>query len=106
MLSSKDHGSEQNQQQGEGGKFEFQNVLPGSYTVTLMVVSGLAAGQPHMERMRVAEPIEVTKANVDGLRLQPDPGGDVRGKVRMDTGQKFDWTQLHVFLTPFDEHDS
>ncbi len=106
MLSSKDHGSEQNQQQGEGGKFEFQNVLPGSYTVTLMVVSGLAAGQPHMERMRVAEPIEVTKANVDGLRLHPDLGGDVRGKVRMDTGQKFDWTQLHVFLTPLDERDS
>ena len=106
MLSSKDHGIEQNQQQGEGGKFEFQNVLPGSYTATLMVVSGLAAGQPHMERMRVAEPIEVTKANVDGLRLQPDPGGDVRGKVRMDTGQKFDWTQLHVFLAPLDERDS
>ena len=87
-LSSKDQRGDQDQQQGEGGKFEFQNVLPGSYTVTLMVVSGLAAGQPHMERMRVATPIEVTKANVDGLRLQPDPGGDVRGRFRMDTGQK------------------
>jgi hypothetical protein len=71
-----------------------------------MVVSGLAAGQPRMERMRVAEPIEVTKSNVDGLRLQPNLGGDVRGKVRMDTGQKFDWTQLHVFLAPLDERDS
>jgi hypothetical protein len=59
-----------------------------------------------MERMRVAEPIEVTKSNVDGLRLQPNLGGDVRGKVRMDTGQKFDWTQLHVFLAPLDERDS
>jgi hypothetical protein len=106
MLFSKDRGAELNQQQGEGGKFEFQNVLPGSYTATLMVVSGFAAGQPHMERMRVAEPIEVTKANVDGLRLQPNPSGDVRGKVRMDTGQKFDWTQLHVFLAPLDERDS
>ena len=106
MLSSKDQGGEQIQQLGEGGKFEFQNVLPGSYTVSLMVVSGLAAGQPHMERIRVATPIEVTKANVDGLRLQPDPGGDVRGKFRMDNGQKFDWTQLHVFLAPLDERDS
>jgi protocatechuate 3,4-dioxygenase beta subunit len=106
MLSSKDRGSELNQQQGEGGKFEFQNVLPGSYTATLMVVSGLAAGQPHVERMQVAEPIEVNKANVDGLRLQPNLGGDVRGKIRMDTGQKFDWTQLHVFLAPLDERDS
>jgi hypothetical protein len=106
MLSSKDHGIELNQQQAEGGKFELQNVLPGSYTATLMVVSGLAAGQPRMERMRVADPIEVTKANVDGLRLQPNLGGDVRAKVRMDTGQKFDWTQLYVFLAPLDERDS
>jgi protocatechuate 3,4-dioxygenase beta subunit len=106
MLSSKDHGEEEFQHVGEGGKFEFQNVLPGSYTATLMVASGLAAGQPRMERMRVAEPIEITKANVDGLRLQPNLGGDVRGKVRMDTGQKFDWAQLHVFLAPLDERDS
>jgi hypothetical protein len=106
MLSRKDQGDEQFQQLGEGGKFEFQNVLPGSYSVTLMVVSGLAAGQPHMERMRVAMPIEVTKANVDGLRLQPDPGGGVRGRFRMDTGQKFDWTQLNVALVPVDERDA
>ena len=106
MFSSKDQGGEQIQQLGEGGKFEFQNVLPGSYTVSLMVVSGLAAGQPHMERIRVATPIEVTKANVDGLRLRPDPGGDVRGKFRMDNGQKFDWTQLHVILAPLDERES
>jgi len=106
MLSRKDQGGDQFQELAEGGKFEFQNVLPGSYTVSLMVVSGLAAGQPHMERIRVATPIEVTKANVDGLRLQPDPGGDVRGRFRMDTGQKFDWTQLNVALVPVDERDA
>jgi hypothetical protein len=106
MLSSKDHGGEHIEQLGEGGKFEFQNVLPGSYTATLMVVSGLATGQPHMERMRVAGRIEVTKANVDGLRLRPDLGGDVQGKFRMDTDQKFDWSQLNVALVPVDEHDS
>jgi hypothetical protein len=106
MLSSKDHGGEHIEQLGEGGKFEFQNVLPGSYTAALMVVSGLAAGQPHLERMRVAGLIEVTKANVDGLRLRPDPGGDVQGKFRMDTDQQFDWTQLNVALVPVDEHDS
>ena len=106
MLSSNGHAGQQFQQLGEGGKFEFQNVLPGSYTATLMVVSGLAAGQPHMGRMRVATPIEVTKANIDGLRLQPDPGGDVREKFRMDTDQKFDWTQLNVALVPLDDSDS
>lgn len=36
FLSSKDHGAMENAQHlSEGGKFEFQNVLPGSYTVRL-----------------------------------------------------------------------
>lgn len=54
----------------------------------------------------MTEPIEVNKANVEGLQLQPNPGGAVRGRFRMDTGQKFDWTQLNVVLLPVDEHDS
>jgi hypothetical protein len=36
MLSSKDHTSMQNQQLGDGGRFEFQNVLPGSYRAILL----------------------------------------------------------------------
>jgi hypothetical protein len=107
MLSSKDHTSMQNQQLGEGGRFEFQNVLPGSYTAILMVVTGLpTGGQPSVKVMPVVEPIEIGTANLDHLQLQPNPGGTVRGTFRMDTGQKFDWTQLNVFLTPADEGDS
>lgn len=107
MLSPKDHTSVQNQQLGEGGSFEFQNVLPGSYTATLMVVTGLSSeGQPSVKMMRVVEPIEVSTANVDRLQLQRNPGGAVRGKFRMDTGQRFDWTQLNVVLVPVDDNDS
>jgi protocatechuate 3,4-dioxygenase beta subunit len=107
MLSPKDHTSVQNQQLGEGGSFEFQNVLPGSYTATLTVVTGLSSeGQPSVKMMRVVEPIEVSTANVDRLQLQPNPGGAVRGKFRMDTGQRFDWTQLNVVLVPVDDNDS
>jgi protocatechuate 3,4-dioxygenase beta subunit len=105
MLSSKDHGSMQNQQLGEGGTFEFQNVLPGSYTATLLVVTGFSDGKPAMKMMRVLEPIEVSTANVDRLQLQPNPGGAVSGKFRMDTGQRIDWTQLTVILLPVDESD-
>lgn len=105
MLSSKDHMNVQNQQVGEGGRFEFQNVLPGSYQAALLVVTGLSDGQPAMKMMRVVEPIEVSTANVDALRLQPNPGGAVRGKFRMDTGQTLDWTQLNVVLLPVDEND-
>jgi len=105
MLFSKDHGQEQNQQLGEGGTFEFKNVLPGSYTANLLVVTGFSEGQPAMKMMRVVEPIEVGTANVERLQLQPNPGGDVRGKFRMDTGQRFDWTQLNVVLFPADQSD-
>jgi protocatechuate 3,4-dioxygenase beta subunit len=107
MLSPKDHTSVQDQQLGEGGSFEFQNVLPGSYTATLMVVTGLSSeGQPSVKMMRVGEPIEVSTANVDRLQLQPNRGGAVLGKFRMDTGQRFDWTQLNVVLVPVDDNDS
>jgi hypothetical protein len=105
MLSSKDHRSVQNQKLGEGGRFEFQNVLPGSYAATLLVVTGFSEGQPAMKMMRMVVPIEVSTANVDRLQLQPNPGGAVRGKFRMDTGQRFDWTQLNVVLLPADEND-
>ena len=72
-----------------------------------MVVSGLlSGGQPDMQMMRVSQPIEVRQADVKGLRLQPDFGGPVRGKFRLDTGQKFDWAQFSVFLRPVDEDDS
>jgi len=106
MLSSKDHTNMQNQRLGEGGRFEFQNVLPGSYTATLVVVTVPPGGQPSVKMMRVVEPIEVSTANVDRLQLQPNPGGTVRGTFRMDTGQKLDWTQLNVVLLPADENDS
>lgn len=105
MLSSKDHMNVQNQQVGEGGRFEFQNVLPGSYRAALLVVTGLSDGQPAMKMMRVDEPIEVSTANVDALKVQPNPGGPVRGKFRMDSGQTLDWTQLNVVLLPVDEND-
>jgi protocatechuate 3,4-dioxygenase beta subunit len=108
MLTSKDHGGlEIPQQLGEGGRFEFPNVLPGSYVVRLVVFSGfLGGGQPSVQLLRVSQPIEVVSANVENLRLQPDPGGNVRGRFRMDTGQKFDWTQLNVILLPVDEYGS
>jgi hypothetical protein len=53
-------------------------------------------------KSRGVEAGEVSTANVEGLRLQPAPAGDVRGQFRMDTGQNFDWTQLIAMLLPTD----
>ena len=106
LLFSKDRGIAENQQLRKDGSFEFLNVLPGSYTAELMFVSGFSEGKPAMERMRVAEPIKVGTSNVEGLQLQASPDGSVRGKFRLDTGQKFDWTQLNVVLIPAQQDES
>ena len=90
------------QELGEGGRFEFKNVLPGSYVARLMAVS-FDGGRPAMQMLRLGQPIEVHNAHVEGLLLHPEPGGQVQGKFRLDAEQKFDWTQLSVTLIPLDE---
>jgi hypothetical protein len=89
------------QELGEGGKFEFKNVLPGTYVARLIAVT-FDGGKPAMQMLRLGEPIEVRNAPVEGLVLQPEAGGEVRGKFRLDAEQKFDWTQLRVILMPVD----
>lgn len=106
LLSSKDGRSTQNQQLGKDGSFEFLNVLPGSYTAELLFVGDISDGKPAVERSRIVEPIKVGTTNVEGLQLQVNPGGSVRGKFRMDTGQRFDWTQLNIMLVPAEGNES
>src|SRR5437667_10418179 len=54
--------------------------------------------------LRLGNAIEVSNAPVEGLRLQPEAGGQVRGKFRLVPGQKLDWPQLTVALIPAEEH--
>ena len=81
------------------GSFEFRDVPPGSYTVTLIVVT--------VPDMRMAKSnqthIEVSNGDVDGVHIEPVPGGEVRGQFRMDKSQKIDWSQLSVFLSSDEE---
>lgn len=90
------------QEVGEGGRFQFKDVLPGSYVARLIVVS-FEGGKPAMQMLRLGQPIEVSNANVEGLLLQPEAAVQVRGKLRLDAEEKFDWAQLFVSLIPLDE---
>jgi hypothetical protein len=91
----------------EGNRFEYQNVLPGTYLATLFVFKGmLSGGQPDMQMLRLKPSIEVDKNDVEGVQLQVEPGGQIRGMFRLDTGEKFDWTQLRVSLLPIEEDAS
>jgi Carboxypeptidase regulatory-like domain len=90
------NGGPQSSRVGEGGKFEFTNLLPGSYTALL---------EGSSKSLRLSPTVEVNDADVEGLQLQPDVGQAVRVTFRMDAGLKFDWTQLSVWLVPLDEPD-
>ena len=88
----------------EGGKFEFQNVQPGTYEARVVLVVGVGEGQrPTMKVEMVKAPIVVEGADVTGLDLVPEAGGTIRGKFRMEDGTSIDWTQLTVRLEPVAE---
>jgi len=90
------NGGPQSSPVGEGGKFEFPNLLPGSYTALLVEENS---------NLRASPIVEVSDADVEGLQLQPNVGQAVRVTLRMDTGLKFDWTQLRVWLVPLGQPD-
>ena len=75
------------------GKFDISGVFPGSYSVLL--ISGTYL---HPSVMRGDQTVEVTAADVEGLRISPVPNGQVRGRFRMDNGGKIDWSQTEVNL--------
>ena len=105
MLSS-DRGLNAEQQVEPGGKFDFPHLLPGTYRVQIIVASLNNGLQPGMRVLGINRPIEVISEDIQGLHLQVDQGASVRGRFRMETGEKFDWTQLTVMLANIDQHSA
>jgi protocatechuate 3,4-dioxygenase beta subunit len=80
VLQSKDLGMPQ--AAGEvrkNGTFEIRDVAPGSYTVVAILTD--ATGAARMAR----QTLQVSAANVDGLRLTPQPGAWLHGHLRVES---------------------
>jgi 5-hydroxyisourate hydrolase-like protein (transthyretin family) len=73
------------------GRFDIRGVLPGSYDILLM----FGSARP-LRFMRGDEAVQVSNADVEGLRISPLPNGLVRGQFRMDNGGKIDWSQFDI----------
>jgi hypothetical protein len=93
------NGQSEEQNLGEDGRFDFPNVLPGTYRAQVIMLSGFFNGQmPSMRMQTISTPIEVNGSDVVGLQLQPDRGGDVSGRLRGEGNEKIDWKELNVGL--------
>jgi protocatechuate 3,4-dioxygenase beta subunit len=75
------------------GRFEIRGVLPASYDVLLVFGNAKT-----LRFMRGDEPVQVTNADVEDLRIFPLANGVVRGQFRMDNGGKIDWSQFDISL--------
>jgi len=101
MLQSKDlslvlNGAEMHKE----GTFEIRDVAPGAYTVLATVDN---AAVPMMAR----QALQVASENVEGLRLSPQPGGSVRGRLRMESNgsARSDPSQMFLLLRSTDGDD-
>lgn len=83
------------------GSFEIRDVSPGTYTILATVDTGSA---PLLAR----QTLRVTSANIDGLRLAPQPGALVRGRLRLESkaAARLNPTQIFLELRPAEEDDA
>jgi len=84
------------------GSFEIRDVAPGAYTLLASVENG---PMPMMAK----QSLQVAGSSVEGLRLSPQPGGSIRGRLRFEskgTVARFDPTQIFLALQSADGDDT
>ncbi len=100
MLQSKDFGLVLNgAEMRKDGSFEIRDVSPGAYTI-LATVDNVATPMMARQSLQLAE-------SVDGLRLAPQTGGTIRGRLRLESGGnlRFDPSQMFLMLHELDGDD-
>jgi Carboxypeptidase regulatory-like domain len=83
------------------GSFVIHDVSPGSYTIQATVEGSTV---PMMAR----ETLQVGSASVEGLRLRPQPGASIRGRLHLDSGngaKRLDSERVFLQLDPADDAD-
>jgi hypothetical protein len=101
MLQSRDFNLVQNGADiRKDGSFVIHDVSPGSYTILASV-----DGSP--VPMTARQSVQVSSSNVDGLRLSPQPGATVRGRLRLESrgASRFDPAQIFLSLQTISGQD-
>jgi hypothetical protein len=82
------------------GSFEIRDVSPGAYTI-FATVDNVAV--PMMAR----QALQLTSANVEGVRLAPQAGGSIHGRLRMEVsgGARPDPSQMFLLLHSAEDDD-
>jgi len=79
MLQSRDFSVVMNgAEMYKDGSFVIHDVSPGNYTI-VATVDGAAVP------MTAQQALQIGSSNIDGLRLAPQPGATVRGRLRLET---------------------
>jgi hypothetical protein len=81
------------------GSFEIRDVSPGTYTL-LATVTGTAS-----QTLLARQTIEVGQEDITELHLTPQPGGEIRGRLRLENdglAAKSDFSQFFLVLRPAD----
>ena len=83
------------------GSFVIHDVSPGSYTIQASV-----EGSP--VPMTARQALQIGSTNVEGLRLAPQPGTTVRGRLRLESGgsKPLDLARIFFQLRPSEEDEA
>jgi hypothetical protein len=82
------------------GSFVIRDVAPGAYTI-------LATVENSPVPMMARQALQMVSSSVEDLRLAPQPGGWIHGRLRMDSksGARFDSSQIFLQLRSADGDD-
>lgn len=78
----------------QNGHFEIHDLLPGSYSALIMVTN---SGDTKF--MRGDQTVQIANADIPDLQIAALPNGHIRGRIRIETVSRIDFSTLQVSLS-------